>query len=319
MRIAPALVLATALAGTPHAVAAATATLSVSPHQATIGDALDARITVHLDPGSQFDPAGLPPEWGDAQVLSGGWQPAADPSTRIWAGKIAIYKIGAVTIPPLAIPIAAGEPPVAASTEAVTITVEPSLKPGKPGEGDLDVADLKAPATIPPDYGPLRAALAELALLLAGAVLAWWLWRRYAVRLAAVAVPPDPFRKLPPHVWVYEELEKLLARRLAEEGRIGLFYDELTRIVKTYLEGRYRIDLLERTTSEVPSALQTAGAPADAGRLSRALLESGDLVKFARVPSGAAECRSAVEEAYRLVDLTKPLQASLAGPAGAAP
>jgi hypothetical protein len=109
-------------------------------------------------------------------------------------------------------------------------------------------------------------------------------------------------------------LEKLLARRLAEDGRIGLFYDELTRIVKQYLEGRFRVDLLERTTSEVQGALQHAGAPVEAGTLARALLESGDRVKFARVAAGPADCRASVEEAYRLVDVTKPVEVSVEAP-----
>jgi hypothetical protein len=170
--------------------------------------------------------------------------------------------------------------------------------------------DLKPEASIPPDYGPLKLALLAFAALLVVAGLAWWLWRRYAAKLAAIAAPVDPFRRLPPHVWVYEELEKLLARRLAEEGKIGLFYDELTHIVKQYLEGRYRVDLLERTTSEVPAELASAGAPTEAGSLARALLESGDRVKFARLGAGPAECRAAVEEAYRLVDMTKPAEAT---------
>src|SRR5262249_48495980 len=162
----------------------------------------------------------LPPEWGDAQVLSGAWQPApADATTRIWAGRIAIYKIGAITIPPVSVPLGGGSAGATADTAAGTVTVEASGKPGQPGGEGLAVSDLKPPATIPPDFGPLRIALAALALLLAAAGTAWWLWRRYAARLAAVAVPPDPFRKLPPHVWVYEELRKLLARRLAEEGK----------------------------------------------------------------------------------------------------
>ena len=318
MRLALALCVAAAAAA--PAWPAATATLEVSPVKARIGDALDARITVHLDAGATFALEPLPPEWGDAQVLSGAWLAApAGATTRSWAGRIAIYKLGAVTIPPIPVPLGGGLAGTTVDTAPVTVTVEASVKPGKPGEEGLDVSDLKPPATIPPDFGPLRIALAALALLLIAAGTAWWLWRRYAARLAAVAIPPDPFRKLPPHVWVYEELRKLLARRLAEEGKIGLFYDELTRIVKQYLEGRYRIDLLERTTSEVPAALQTAGAPVEAGRLSRALLESGDLVKFARVPSGPAECRQAVEEAYRLVDLTKPADAADPGPAAAEP
>ena len=175
-----------------------------------------------------------------------------------------------------------------------------------------EISDLKPPASIPPDYGPLRRALAGLAALLVVAGIAWWLSRRYAGRFAKAAVPEDPFRKLPPHVWVYEELQRLLARRLAEEGKVGLFYDELTRIVKLYLEGRYRIELLDRTTSEVPGTLQQAGAPPEAARIARALLEAGDLVKFAKSAAGPVECRASIEEAYRLVDMTKPVEGAAA-------
>jgi hypothetical protein len=78
------------------------------------------------------------------------------------------------------------------------------------------------------------------------------------------------------------------------------------------------VDLLERTTSEVPGALQFAGAPTDAGFLARALLESGDRVKFARVEAGPSDCRAAVEEAYRLVDMTKPTETEAQAPVAAA-
>lgn len=292
--------------------AAASATLTLTPAKAHIGDAIQARLTVTAAPDETVDPSPLDVVWGPAQVLSGGWEPAPPgTATRVWSGTIAAYQLGAVTVPAIAVTVTKAGVPASVATEPLTVEIEGTLPAEKTGEKAPDLVDLKAPASIPPDYGPLRRALAALAGLLAIAGVAWWLWRRYAAKLAAVAAPVDPFRKLPPHVWVYEELEKLLARRLAEEGRIGLFYDELTRIVKQYLEGRYRVDLLERTTSEVPGALSRAGAPADAGFLARALLESGDRVKFARLDAGPADCRSAVEEAYRLVDLTKPADANV--------
>lgn len=286
---------------------AATARLELSPVKAHVGDAIQARLTVEAGAGETVDVAPFAADWGPAQVLAGGWEPAAPgATTRVWSGTIAVYELGEVTVPPLSVPIVKAGAPASVATEPVSLAIEGTLPAAKTGDKPPDLMDLKPPASIPPDYGPLKAALIALAALLAAAGTAWWLWRRYAARLAAVAAPVDPFRKLPPHVWVYEELKKLLARRLAEEGQIGLFYDELTRIVKQYLEGRYRVDLLERTTAEVPEALQHAGAPAEAGLLARALLESGDRVKFARVDAGAADCRAAVEEAYRLVDLTKP-------------
>jgi len=298
---------------------AASARLTVDPVKAHVGDALKARLTVTHAPDETVDVAPLAVDWGPAQVLSGGWEPPGEgASTRVWSGTIAIYQLGAVTVPPVTVPIAKGGVPGSVATEPVALVIEATLPAAKTGDKPPDLMDLKPPASIPPDFGPLRSALIAVAGLLVAAGTAWWLWRRYAAKLAAVSAPVDPFRKLPPHVWVYEELEKLLARRLAEEGKIGLFYDELTRIVKQYLEGRYRVELLERTTSEVPGALQHAGAPADAGYLARALLESGDRVKFARVDAGPSDCRAAVEEAYRLVDLTKPAEAGVIAPPVAA-
>jgi hypothetical protein len=297
----------------------ATANLTLDPVKAHVGDAVHARVAVTTGTGETVDVSPLPLEWGSAQVLDGAWEPATPGSpTRVWSGTIAAYQLGTVTVPPVVVPILKDGAPTSVATEAASLSIEGTLPADAKGEKKPDLVDLKPPASIPADFGPLKAALIAFAALLVVAGAVWWLWRRYAAKLAAVRAPVDPFRRLPPHVWVYEELEKLLARRLAEEGRIGLFYDELTRIVKQYLEGRYRVDLLERTTSEVPGALQNAGAPADAGFLARALLESGDRVKFARLEAGPADCRSAVEEAYRLVDMTKPAEPQTAPSAVAA-
>ena len=222
-----------------------------------------------------------------------------------------MYRLGAVTIPPVEIGYSDDGKQAFVQTPPVTLTIEATLPAEASGKGGgVEIADIKPQATIAPDYGPLVKSLAALAGLFALAGIFWWLWRRYAQKLAAAQVPPDPFRKLPPHVWVYEELRKLLERRLAEEGKFGLFYDELTRIVKMYLEGRYRVDLLEKTTGEVAATLQEAGAPADAARDARAILEAGDLVKFARLESIPAACRASVDDAYRLVDRTKPVPAA---------
>ena len=302
---------------------AASARLALEPLAARIGDPIKARLTVAAEPDEIVDTSPLPVEWGSAQVLTGGWEPATPgASSRAWSGTIAVYALGPITVPSLAVTITKEGVAGSAATEPVALTIEGTLPAEKTGEKPPDLMDLKPEASIPPDYRPLRLALLSFGGLLGAAGIGWWLWRRYAARLAAVAAPVDPFRRLPPHVWVYEELERLLARRLAEEGLIGQFYDELTHIVKQYLEGRYRIELLERTTSEVPASLQQSGAPTEAGALARALLESGDRVKFARVGAGPAQCRAAVEEAYRLVDMTKPTEAPeepVGAGAGAAP
>jgi hypothetical protein len=142
--------------------------------------------------------------------------------------------------------------------------------------------------------------------LLLAAGLLWWLHRRYAARLAAVPAPADPFHRTPPHEWVYAELQRLLEQRLAEQGEVERFFAELAQVMKTYLGGRFRIELLEQTTKEVPRRLQQAGAAEEAIGAIVELLDGCDRVKFARERPASESCRSAIESAYGIVDATKP-------------
>ena len=67
---------------------------------------------------------------------------------------------------------------------------------------------------------------------------------------------------------------------------------------------------MERTTAEVPAELQRAGAPAEAIDAARRFLEECDGVKFARETREETAWRAAVEQVYRIVDTTKPADAT---------
>jgi hypothetical protein len=75
-----------------------------------------------------------------------------------------------------------------------------------------------------------------------------------------------------------------------------------------YLGGRYRVDLMEKTTAEVSDGLRGAGAPREATGGAREILESADRVKFAAERPAPPECREAVEAVYRIVDATRPAE-----------
>jgi hypothetical protein len=109
-----------------------------------------------------------------------------------------------------------------------------------------------------------------------------------------------------PDEWAFQALKALLARRLHEHGRVDEFHAEVARILKRYLGGRFRVDLLECTTAEVGPSLRPTGA--DTRTISHAadLLGRCDAVKFARERPDASKCRELVEEAYGLIDATRP-------------
>lgn len=294
------------------AVAAAEARLEFDAAGATVGDALPATLTLELGPGEAFEPVSLGSEAGPFQIEGGSWSPPPEggPAGRwVWTGRLVAFRTGRLEIPPIELRVSGESGPTGVSTAPVAVTIESVLAGEEVAGEPPEIADLKPPASIDPRYGPLWAALGGLLLLLGAAFLLWWLHRRYAAKLAALPAPDDPFHRTPPHVWVYAELQRLLARRLAEEGQVDLFYQELSRILKTYLGGRYRVDLLEHTTDEIPARLRQAGAGAEPIGEVAALLAECDQVKFARHRPGPADSRIAVERVYRIVDTTKPADA----------
>jgi len=266
-------------AGDDDSGAAPHATLEVVPVQATVGDLLTATLSIDLPAGTRLDP----PELGTGEIEV----PSVSVTVEGEDGK-----------------------QMTAETMPLTVTIDSVLPPRQEGEEGAEIADLKPPASLAPDYGALMTAAAILALLLIGTAVLWWVHRRYAARLAAVPAPEDPFHRTPPHEWFYGALQDLLQKRLAEQGEFERFFVELSWILKRYLGGRFRVEMLELTSAEVPHRLSQAGAPENAIRAVSNLLDRCDGVKFAREPADSAACRSAVEDAYRIVDETKPLDAA---------
>jgi hypothetical protein len=284
-------------------------TVDIEPREATVGDRLRASFSLTLPEGWEADLPEIGAEIGSFSVISGSWQepePLENGTRQVWTGLLTAFETGTLEIPSLSFAVrAAGE---SSTLESAPFTVEIlSTLQGEENQ-QADIADLKAPLSLPAEYGPILRASAILALLLALSALLWWLHRRYAQRMAAVAVPEDPFQRMAPHVWVYKALQTLLDKRLEEQGLIERFYSELAWILKRYAGGRYRLDLLEKTTAEIPDLLRQAGAAESAIQKMSGLLRRCDLVKFAGQKPAPEASKAAVETVYEIVDATKPTE-----------
>jgi len=279
----------------------------VEPLEGTVGDRISVELRVTLDGKTRFEPQELGPTLGKLSVVEGLWSQPDDGADAvwIWRGEVVAFRPGEQTLPSVKLTVTDDDGNATSlSTEEVTLQIVSVLAE----QDEEDLADLKPPAQVAANYrtvwiggGLLLAALLLVALL-------WWLQRRYASKLAAAVVDKDRFLRIPPHEWVYAELQKLLDRRLAERGEVEEFFAELARIMKIYLGGRFRRDLLERTSAEVPSDLSQAGAAENAIEQVSLLLDRCDAVKFAAVSPAAEACREATEQAYSIVDLTRPQQ-----------
>ncbi|MBK7830171.1 hypothetical protein [Nannocystis sp.] len=143
------------------------------------------------------------------------------------------------------------------------------------------------------------AAAALLVGLVGGLLFARW--RR---RPRPVVLPPP----VPAHVVAYQQLDDLQKAELVARGAYQDYYLQLTEIAKGYIEGRFGIDALDRTTDELRRALEQAAAqiaPLKPTELVR-FLQACDLVKFARFAPPGEEATAALEEVRKMVDATVP-------------
>jgi hypothetical protein len=285
------------------------ARLEISPREATVGDPLEATLSVELPPGGRLERREIGPELGPFQVLSGTWEGPSDGGgfeTWIWRGKVAAYETGTLQVPPIELALSSERGASTVRSEPLTVTIRSVL--GAEAEGEPALADLKPPASVPPDYRAARRALATVGSLLGLLGLLWWGGRRLARRLAPVRADLDPFRRLPPHEWAYAELKRLLDERLADSAEVARLFDRLSSVLKKYLGARFRVNLLERTTEEVAPALRQVGVGEGCLGDVRRLLDLCDQVKFAGTRPALADCRRAIEAAYAIVDATRPVE-----------
>jgi hypothetical protein len=174
------------------------------------------------------------------------------------------------------------------------------------GEGDASLSDIKPPAELPVPWPwrSIAAGLAAAALLVAVLVA---IVRRLRRPLRPAPVPESFLEPgVTADAWARAELDRLLARRLVEAGRVREFHIELADLARRYLELRFRVPALERTTEEIGDEMRRAMLDGDLAVLTRRLLEACDRVKFAKHAPGAGEIEEALGRARELIERTAP-------------
>ncbi|MCA9704483.1 MAG: hypothetical protein KDK70_01390 [Myxococcales bacterium] len=133
---------------------------------------------------------------------------------------------------------------------------------------------------------------------------AWLVLRRLWGRERAIVLPPP----IPPHQVAFEALDDLERGELLAQGQVQRYYVELTEIAKGYIEGRFGVLALDRTTDEIRQALLRDGArvaPLSPDEVV-AFLQRCDLVKFARWQPPEEQSREALGEVRQMVQSSLP-------------
>jgi hypothetical protein len=133
--------------------------------------------------------------------------------------------------------------------------------------------------------------------------LAWRFWQQWKTR----QIPPViQHISQPPHVIAERLLAELRAKQLWQKGKTKEFYSELSRILRGYLEDQFKLPALEMTTDELIKMLQKRGFADDVIQKTQDLLQTADLVKFAKVEPPVTIHDNFLQNAATIVELTKP-------------
>jgi LPXTG-motif cell wall-anchored protein len=200
----------------------------------------------------------------------------------------------------------AGAPSQVARSLPLTLGLERLLSAAEARGDTLDLRPLKPVIALPLSWPrwPLWVLLGLLVL-----ALALYFWRRRRRRSVPAVAIVD---RRPCDVIALEALADLRASGLARRGDLMGHYVRLTDIVRPYLERRFGFPAVDQTTGEI---LATVGPvlghedPVRAAELERELerlLNSADLVKFAKAEPAAALAEGEIDRASDFVKATAP-------------
>ena len=231
---------------------------------------------------------------GEFDVLSVSQPRRVDPARPVFAVDIVLTTLasGRATPEPIGIRWLHDGAEMSGKAEFPEFTVQSLLGEKVDPSQFRDIAGL-IEIRSPIDWLPWLAGGAAVAAV-AGA--AWWMLRNRT----AAPVAPD--------AWALAEFARLERAALPARGAFGLYYDELTAIVRRYVALRFAIRAEQQTSREFLEAARAHGDfPADEADRLKGLLRLADLVKFAQAEPTRDECDANLAEARAFVEKTKPV------------
>lgn len=117
--------------------------------------------------------------------------------------------------------------------------------------------------------------------------------------------PEKPKIIIPPHIEAIKRLKTTEDKKLWQSDQTKTYYSEITETLRNYLEGRFNINAMEKTTDEIMQGLRLKPIEQKDKNELYELFRLADLVKFAKEKPVADENESAIKDARDFVNNTK--------------
>lgn len=259
--------------------------------QVALLEEVELRIDLYHDAGIEVEFEPDLPEGVQGEVVVGDERPWMTGFWRPYTLRIRPTELGELRIASLRATALADH--ATASTPEFTLQVTSLL-------GDHG-GTLEAPAPLfPARVKILPWVLIAAACLLLLVWLVYWLRRSPKLRTSANSTP------LPAHTKALRALSRLRGEPRETDPEVERFYQQISSVLRTYLEDRYGLHAPERTTEEFLPEIEASGllAMTEQQHLSQ-FLQQCDLVKFARLLPEEDVHAATFDFAERLVEHTR--------------
>lgn len=292
------------LASMAYAADPVTATVEVSQTKMTIGDQITFTLTVHHDPQvplGRIDPTPQLVDSAGFEIIDQTVPANPEEIPQIWRFIITSFETGNRHIPPIPIPYQLDDGSTKIlKTNSIDVLVSSVIAKG---DSATEIRPIKPVIDMPVNYLPYLLGL--LGLIIAG-VAAFLLWKKYHKPKPAPEMPKWVKPQEPPHIWAIKELERIEALHLPERGEFKVYYTQVSECIRRYIELRFAVDALERTTWELAQDFQGIDLNETHKKEIIQFLEICDLIKFAKATPNLEDTRSAMETAKSIITATKP-------------
>jgi len=136
-------------------------------------------------------------------------------------------------------------------------------------------------------------------------IILFWYIRKKRKKQPVFMRKPKPL--LPPDVLAIQKLEELRLAKIWQQGKLKMYFTELTDIIREYFDGRFDIDAMEMTSDEILEALSGKDINKQAIEKIKNVLELADLVKFAKAQTTPLENDLSLNHCMDVVNETRPV------------
>lgn len=176
---------------------------------------------------------------------------------------------------------------------------------GVPQDLEVGMHDLKPLHTLPfsaafllREYGPwMLGGIVLLGLLLL-------LIKRIRAKVPAAEAQQAAVAEEALHERIVRELRALEQERLWQQGQHKAYHSRITDLLRGYVEARYGIRAMERTTDELMAALRVSAMDQPQRTGLENMLRLADLVKFAKATPSPSENEQMIASAIQFVEHT---------------